>query len=74
MSLLDNKLDANAGAALTGLSANTLRVYARTGRLRHTKVLSRYFFDEKDLMALFKSKPGTISSEPHNNDTINTIE
>lgn len=67
-SLISGKLDATEASQLTGLSANTLRVYAKKGKIRHLKIGVRFFFDRADLLSLIQVV------EPHTNDTTDFLQ
>lgn len=51
-SLLHGYLSAEEASQFTGLAGNTLRVYAKNGKIAHLKVGSRYFFKPEDLTKL----------------------
>ena len=65
--ILNNKLDVQEAAAYLGIAGNTLRVWAQKGKLRHTKVGWRYFFDVADLDAMLTVTEPTL---PQNDEII----
>jgi excisionase family DNA binding protein len=49
-----DRITAEEGARLIGMSGQYLRILARKGKLRHYKIGSLYFFDKQDILDLVK--------------------
>lgn len=58
--VIKNKISALEAAQLIGVSRNTILVWAKKGKLTHTKILSHYFFDPDDVLDLIETH------KPHN--------
>lgn len=51
---MSDKISPREAARLIGVTSNTILVYAKSGKIPYTKVMSRFYFEKEDILALVK--------------------